>query len=122
MEEELREKDKFKVIVSYYQISISMPIKGSSVGVLSGDIYQVELYLKEAINNHKHKNSSTIKLCDLEHLQRIVNLAIMCNAIAISNLTIDRVNYGRNCINFYVSFDDLQNLTNFENNIQSFQF
>ena len=122
MEEELRKKDKFKVIVSYYQISISMPVKGSSVGVIPGDVFQAELHLEEAIKEHEHKNSTPIKQIDLIHLKRIVVLAISCNAIAISNLIVNRNDYGRNCLNFYVSFEDLSSLQNFENNIMSFKF
>lgn len=119
--EELR-KDKFKVIVSYYQISLSMPVKGSSVGVIPEDVYQAEAHLEEAIKKHEHKNSSPIKQLDLMHFQRIVVLAIDCNAIAISNLTFSRDSYGRYCLNFYVSFEDLLNLQNFEDRISSFLF
>ncbi len=120
--EESRNTDKFRLVISYYQISISMPLSGTSIGISSGDIYQTKLHIKDAIEKHEHKHNSSVKIIDLNHLGRIVDLAISCDAIAISNLTIIRNDYGRNSLSMYFSFEDVQNLQDFESQIKSFSF
>ena len=122
MEEARNKDDKFRMVISYYQISISMPLDGFAIGSIPGDIYQAQLHIKNAIEKHEHKRNSSIKKIDLEHLGRIVDLAILCDAIAISNLTITRDDYGRNSLRLYVSFEDVQNLQDFEYQIKSFSF
>lgn len=120
--EELRNKNKFRLVISYYQISISMPLSGSSIVPIPGDIYQAKLHLKNSLEKYEHKHNSSIKAIDLELLQRVVDLAITCDAIAISNLTVIRNGYGRNSLSLYVSFENIKNPQDFELQVKSFDF